>query len=218
MLKPIRTLFRSRALALIPGLLVVTGCAHVNRDEMNSRLGQLEAELRQDMSAGDAALAGQISGLDGRVTDLEARTDRLEAELQELAAEYNATLVRLADALHFNMPVHFAFDSADLTADQLRILDRFAWVVQENYPGYVITVEGFTDSVGSQEYNQALGLRRAEAVKRYLTQETGLAADRVRAVSYGEASNRLINPEARGPGESGRENRRVSLVVEYADS
>lgn len=217
MLKLNRPVIRSRALALIPGIVLMTGCAHVNRDELNSRLGQLESELRQDMSAGDAALAGQITDLDGRVTTLEARTDRLEAELERLAADYNATLVRLANALHFNMPVHFAFDSSELTSDQLEILNRFSTVVRDNYPGYVVTVEGFTDSVGSAEYNMALGLRRAEAVQRYLTQQAGLESDRVRAVSYGEASNRLVNPDSHGPGDAGRENRRVTLVVEYAE-
>jgi flagellar motor protein MotB len=63
--------------------------------------------------------------------------------------------------------------------------------------------------------NLALGMRRAEAVKAFLTAEAGLMADRVRAVSYGEARNRLVAPKRQGPGEGGWENRRVALVVDY---
>ena len=202
------------AFTLLPLAVLASGCAHVKRDEMNASLAELRANLRQEMSAGDEALADSLDQTRDRVDGLEIRMDNLEDELALLAEEFDATVERLTDAVRFNAPVHFGFDEAELTADQTMILDRFAGVVREYYPGYLITVEGFADPVGDPEYNLSLGLERAESVKSYLTTQGGLDSSRVRTVSYGEATDRLVSPQEHGPGFSGRENRRVSLVVE----
>ena len=65
----------------------------------------------------------------------------------------------------------------------MAFLDRFARIVADYYPQSTVTVEGFTDPVGDEAYNLALGKRRAESVKGYLVQQGGLSADRIRAVS-----------------------------------
>ena len=57
-------------------------------------------------------------------------------------------------------------------------------------------------------------MRRAEAVRDYLVGTAGMQTGQVRAVSYGEATNRQVRPGATG--DAGRDNRRVSLVVDYA--
>jgi peptidoglycan-associated lipoprotein len=77
----------------------------------------------------------------------------------------------------------------------------------------VITVEGFADPAGSASYNRRLGERRADAVRDYLVQN-GLSADNLRAVSYGEASNRQV--ERGKTRDEGASNRRVTLVVDFA--
>ncbi|MCJ7630232.1 MAG: OmpA family protein, partial [Longimicrobiales bacterium] len=91
-------------------------------------------------------------------------------------------------------------------------------VVAKYYPSSLVTVEGFTDPVGSPEYNLVLGKRRADAVRDYLVNHTGLNPDQVRAVSYGEAANRLVSDNGRGPGQEGWENRRVALVIDHSGS
>ncbi|MGH7534446.1 MAG: OmpA family protein, partial [Gemmatimonadales bacterium] len=96
------------------------------------------------------------------------------------------------------------------------VLDRFASVVREYYPGALITVEGFTDPAGSVAYNQRLGQRRADAVREYLATAGGFATENLKAVSYGEVRNRQVAPGARGPGDLGIENRRVALVIDHA--
>ena len=98
--------------------------------------------------------------------------------------------------------------------EDLPVLDRFSEVVAEHYSDALFTVEGFTDRAGSVEYNLALGQRRAEAVRTYLINGGGFPAERVRAVSYGEAPNRMVSPGLAGRGV-GIENRRVALVVEH---
>jgi peptidoglycan-associated lipoprotein len=81
-------------------------------------------------------------------------------------------------------PVFFFFDSDQLDDAARAVLDEDAGVLRQ-YPTWVVTVEGHTDERGSAEYNLALGERRALAAKNYLV-SLGIAADRLRTVSYGK--------------------------------
>lgn len=205
----------SRSLILVFAGGILSGCAHVKPEEMNAEMDALRAELRGEMTEADQQLAGDLNTLEGRVDGLDARLSTVENQLRELAQEFDATVERLETALRFDMPVYFGFDDASLTPEHREILDRFAGVIREYYPDCVITAEGFTDAVGDENYNVALGLRRAEAVTAYLTETGGLSPEQVRAVSYGEDQSRLIAPDRHGPGNQGWENRRVALVVDH---
>lgn len=196
--------------ALVVLAATLSGCARVKPEELDARL----ADLRTEMSQGDDRVSGEVATLEGRVDALDARMSTVERELTRLAQEFDATVERLETALRFDMPVYFGFDDDQLTDTHREVLDRFAGVVREYYPDCLVTAEGFTDAVGTVEYNQALGLRRAEAVRMFLVQEGGLNAEQVRAVSYGEAQNRQVNT-AHGPGSEGWENRRVALVIDH---
>ena len=81
-------------------------------------------------------------------------------------------------------PVFFALDSSTLDAGGQAVAAANAEIMR-NFPTWVITIEGHCDERGTAEYNLALGERRAEAVKTYLV-SLGVAADRVRTVSYGK--------------------------------
>jgi len=81
-------------------------------------------------------------------------------------------------------PVFYLYDSAELTADARGILDADASILK-NYPTWAITVEGHCDERGTAEYNLALGERRAVAAQSYLV-SLGIAASRIRTVSYGK--------------------------------
>jgi peptidoglycan-associated lipoprotein len=80
--------------------------------------------------------------------------------------------------------IHFDFDRADIRPDAAEILDSNANWLKAN-PGYLILVEGHTDPRGTNEYNLALGDRRARATRNYLVAH-GVAAARVTTISYGE--------------------------------
>jgi peptidoglycan-associated lipoprotein len=195
------------------------GCAHVNRDEMVAEHDTLRGELTAEMRAGDEALARDVERLDSSISELQAdvaansaRLDALDRELEELRAEFGATVERMEGMIAFNVPVHFEFDSSLLRDQDKPVLDKFAHVVQEYYDGSVITVEGFADPAGDPEYNERLGARRAEGVKSYLVEVAELGTP-IRAVSYGEAEDRQINPGAWGA--DGEANRRVTLVIDY---
>ena len=80
--------------------------------------------------------------------------------------------------------VHFELDRYDLTPEAQATLRQQAALLQ-NYPQFVVTIEGHADERGTREYNLALGERRADAVRNYLT-ILGVSPDRVTVISYGK--------------------------------
>lgn len=193
-------------------MLFGTACAHVGEEEFQAEIDM----VRQEMAEGDRAVAERVDATDRRVDDLEARLNAVETELRSLEEEFDLQIERLENSLRVHMPVHFAFDDDRIETSQTPVLDRVGGVLMEYYPGAVLTVEGLTDPAGSAEYNTQLGQRRAESVMGYLVDQIGWQSDRVRAVSYGEAAERLVDPNAQGPGEIGRVNRRAVIVIEHA--
>ena len=81
-------------------------------------------------------------------------------------------------------PVYFELDSSELSAANQKALDENAALLKR-YSSWAVTVEGHCDERGTAEYNLALGERRAIAARAYLV-SLGIAADRLRTVSYGK--------------------------------
>jgi peptidoglycan-associated lipoprotein len=103
--------------------------------------------------------------------------------------------------------VHFDFDRYSLRPEAARILDEAIRAMQDN-ANLKLEIEGHTCSIGTAEYNLALGERRATAVRDYLTSR-GITADRLRTVSYGEERPKHDNARE----ETRRLNRRAEMVV-----
>ena len=103
--------------------------------------------------------------------------------------------------------VHFDFDRYSLRPEAVRALDEAVKSMQEN-PTLRITIEGHTCNIGTAEYNLALGDRRANSVRDYLTSR-GIGADRLGTISYGEERPKYDNARE----ETRRLNRRAALVV-----
>jgi peptidoglycan-associated lipoprotein len=104
-------------------------------------------------------------------------------------------------------PVFFNYDSAELSSEAKVTLEENArWF--RRYPDAGITVEGHCDERGTEEYNLALGDRRAQAATDYLVQ-MGVQSSRLEAISYGEE-----RPFVSGHAESAwAKNRRAHFVV-----
>jgi len=103
--------------------------------------------------------------------------------------------------------VHFDFDKSNIRADARPILDAAIATLQED-PNVRVTVEGHTDSIGTEEYNMGLSQRRADSVVDYLV-AGGIARSRLTAVGMGES-----DPVASNDTDDGRaQNRRVELRV-----
>jgi outer membrane protein OmpA-like peptidoglycan-associated protein len=103
--------------------------------------------------------------------------------------------------------VLFSFGKADLSAGAVRNLDKITGFL-EKHPDRNLLIEGHTDSIGSDEFNQALSQKRADAVKEALVGK-GIVPDRIATKGYGKQF-----PVAGNDTESGRQmNRRVEVVI-----
>jgi peptidoglycan-associated lipoprotein len=105
------------------------------------------------------------------------------------------------------MRVHFDYDMSEIRPDAERILRQKAGILRAS-PGVQLRIEGHADERGSNEYNLALGNRRAQAVADFFT-NFGLDGSRFSIVSYGEE-----RPIARASNESAwAQNRRAEFII-----
>jgi len=120
------------------------------------------------------------------VDDNSAERERLEKERMEREAAEKARTVSADLAAMIN----FDYDQAQVRPADQQTLDRKAAILAAN-PQVKLRISGHADERGSDEYNLALGNRRASAAKRYL-ENKGVDASRLEVVSYGE--ERPLNP------------------------
>lgn len=113
----------------------------------------------------------------------------------------------------------FAYDSADLQPSSISQLQKLGTLIKRN-PKATFSVEGYTDSLGSPDYNLELSQRRADSVKQYLVDVMGINPAQIETKGYG-ASKFLVaprsvavnSPEEQAEIERQRPNRRVVIVV-----
>jgi OOP family OmpA-OmpF porin len=120
----------------------------------------------------------------------------------------------VAQVASIKLKVNFAFDSDVVQEKYFTDLGELAKFLKR-FDEVDVKIDGHTDSVGAETYNQQLSQRRAQAVVDMLVNQYGIAAKRLQAVGYGEA-----NPVASNDSAEGRaENRRVmaSMEVQYED-
>jgi len=136
----------------------------------------------------------------------QTETPTAEAPASGVQAEAVSEAAAPASAVPQLEKIFFEYDSYTLSAQSREILARNAEWLREN-PSAKLTVEGHCDERGSDEYNLALGERRAEAVRKYLV-TLGVAADRLSIISYGEE-----RPAVAGHGEGAwAQNRRAEFL------
>ena len=126
----------------------------------------------------DSVSAAETRRLRDRDAALDALRDSLRNAPAPMAAPSAAAVATM------NARIHFAFDKSVLTDSAKAILDEKVEVFRAN-PGLSIVIQGYTDVVGSDKYNMALGGRRAEAAKDYIVSR-GIAPNRVIIESEGE--------------------------------
>ena len=107
----------------------------------------------------------------------------------------------------------FEYDSATLQASAINQLQKLGTLIQRN-PKATFTVEGYTDSFGTPEYNLDLSQRRADSVKQYLVQAMGISSAQIETRGYGATKFRT-SPNGSIEGQS--PNRRVEIVVHTSE-
>ncbi|HUE96856.1 MAG TPA: peptidoglycan-associated lipoprotein Pal [Longimicrobiaceae bacterium] len=138
-----------------------------------------------------------------------ARADSIAAaELARRQAEERERRAQMARAQEIlQNAVYFGYDSQDLDAETQERLRTKAAIMRAN-PSVAVRVEGHADERGSTEYNLALGQRRAESVRTFLT-GYGITGNRLATISYGKE-----RPAVQGSNETAwARNRRADFAV-----
>lgn len=104
-----------------------------------------------------------------------------------------------------SLPVQFKFDSAEILPDARAQLDALAAGIRMLPPTQTVLIEGHTDTIGSDGYNEQLSQRRALSVRRYLIAQHQIDGARLRAVGLGETAT------LPGRAPTAPENRRVQF-------
>jgi len=161
----------------------------VDSAAVRSRADSLAAAAHRD----SVAAAARTDSLARLRTDstaramARARADSVRAQVLRDSADAVALLssgLDSASGLAFAQAIYFETDKSDLTPAALALLDRKVAILR-GHPRLEVQVEGHCDERGPDEYNLALGNRRAASVLRYLV-EHGVGAARITIISYGE--------------------------------
>jgi outer membrane protein OmpA-like peptidoglycan-associated protein len=186
--------------------------------QVNERISTTNLKLQET----DAKLA-EVSGTAQQAQSSAARaSEQANAASARLASETAAMKTGLANSLNYQLiekaDVTFGFNTAELTPQAKAALDLVASKIQAT-PLAVVELVGFTDAVGSKDYNVALSVKRAEAVERYLVKQR-VALRAIHTVGLGEeappadlqADFSAVDPNA-SKSELNRLARRVNIRV-----
>ena len=163
-------------------------------------LGKQKDETAKGAIIG-AAVGGTAGALIGRYMDNQAEDMQQDLE--------GAKIERIGEGIKitFESGILFTVDSAELSNDAKENIGKFASILKK-YPDTDILVEGHTDSDGSDEYNQSLSERRAQAVVAYIV-TNGVSGIRFTTIGYGEKQPVASNDTDEGK----RLNRRVEVAI-----
>lgn len=127
-------------------------------------------------------------------------------DLAKDATKNAKALCKVIDRM--TLMVNFDFDKSVIReGDKAKLKKAIDFV--KKYPGFKIKIEGHTDYIGTEKYNQGLSERRAGAVMKYLVKGGGIDGKRLTAVGYGESK-----PVASNKTNEGRaKNRRVEILI-----
>jgi outer membrane protein OmpA-like peptidoglycan-associated protein len=161
-------------------------------------------------------IGNELDNQSGALEDRKSRLDKQQSDIEEnrrLIAELRAKGVDASvtdRGVSINLPdVLFAFGSAELTINAQETAKDIAQTLDGRTDGRRISIEGHTDSVGSESYNQRLSLNRARSVESQLVLE-GIPSSQIKTRGFGENK-----PVASNSSDLGRQrNRRVEVILE----
>ena len=160
--------------------LLLTGCPKktVMKEEPSMRKAEEPVAEREKA----AKLAAEQEA--ARIREEEAKKAKEKEFEKSLVAKKEPGIAGEVFESRLLKDIHFDFDKYDILPEDAQILKENAALLM-NYPKVKIQVEGHCDERGTNEYNLALGERRANAAKKYLV-SLGISADRISSISYGE--------------------------------
>jgi peptidoglycan-associated lipoprotein len=185
--------------------------------DVDKKIADAQAQTSKKIDS----VEGQIEDLQQKQKATDTRVDQTNVRVDQLSKEAADALKRAQEAgvlakgkVVFQQTftedrVRFKTNSYDLSKDSQAALDDFAGKVKNLNEQYFIEIQGHTDDTGGAKYNDDLGQRRADSVRRYLSRQDSLPLNRMSSISYGDTL-----PVAPNKNKVGRaKNRRVVMVV-----
>jgi peptidoglycan-associated lipoprotein len=224
-----------RMLFLVPVAAIAVGsstaCAtkkfvRTSVGQVNDKVDSLgrsveETQERTRQNEGKIAEVDQkAAAADQKAQGAQSAADRANAAAQQAANTANSAVARTealdkaSKRLVFEVVLsedqgNFKFGKKDLPDEAKAKLDEMMQQIKADPKGAFFEIAGYTDSIGGKDYNEKLGLERAEAVKRYLYESHQIPLHKMNVISYGEE-----NPVAENKTKAGRaQNRRVVIRV-----
>jgi outer membrane protein OmpA-like peptidoglycan-associated protein len=179
-------------------------------DDLTAKNSRDIKDVDQRAQAGIQAAQASANQADRRALAAGTSADKAQTSASS-AAQRVDTLTNTVVNLDNYRPVadasvHFGFNKDNLTKQAREAIDQLAESVAST-KGYIITVEGATDSVGSADYNYDLSQRRADAVIQYLASEKNIPAYKIYLIGLGKDKPVESNKTADGRAK----NRRVDI-------
>jgi outer membrane protein OmpA-like peptidoglycan-associated protein len=190
-------------------LAVLLGACATSKS-VDEKIAASQANTNQKIES----VASQVEDLQQKQTQTDVRLEQLSQSAQEALKRAQEAGVLAKGKVVFEQSfsedrVKFALEKAELNDDAKAALDEFATRVKGLTDQYFVEIQGHTDDTGSEGYNEELGQRRAESVRRYLSRQHQLPLNRMSTISYGDTL-----PVESNKTRAGRSaNRRVVLVV-----
>lgn len=203
-------------------ILSSVGCATKKyaRNRVNERMtpleqraGELEETSRRN-SQDIGQLGDNVKDVRGRADRAQTQADSALSRAGEANSRANAADQSVSDlranmdkfSLQNTATVNFKFDSYQLTPEAKASLDQLAGQIKDR-GNFILEIEGFADSTGTDQYNNQLTQKRANSVQRYLAEQYNIPLFRMRILGFGE-----VRPVAENSSREGRaQNRRVEI-------
>jgi outer membrane protein OmpA-like peptidoglycan-associated protein len=196
-----RSLFAVGAMLSMTAAVAIAG-DNVTEDQIVKALAAPKKPLTRGLSVGPQADPAATAAEGKFVQTLRNRATR---SLSAGEREEIATLAK--DKPNIDLEITFDYNSADISAKSLSAVQALGKALSNpDLKGSTFIVAGHTDAAGSESYNQELSERRADSIKRYLTEKFGIAGTDLVTVGYGKSKLKDSNvPTA-------EVNRRVQVV------
>jgi outer membrane protein OmpA-like peptidoglycan-associated protein len=155
-----------------------------------------------------------INEVRGRADRAQSQADAAQARADEAITRASSTEASVGDlranldkySLQNTATVNFNFDSAQLTPEAKESLDQLASQIRDR-GNFILEIQGFADSIGSDSYNNQLTQKRADAVRRYLAEQHNIPLFRMHILGFGEVRAVADNSTRAGRAQ----NRRVEI-------
>jgi outer membrane protein OmpA-like peptidoglycan-associated protein len=181
-------------------------------EETQERTRQNEgkiAEVDQKAAAADQKAVAAQGSADRANTAAQQAANTANTAVQRTDALEKASKRLVYEVVLSEDQGNFKFGKKDLPDEAKAKIDEMIQQIKADPKGAYFEIAGYTDSIGSKEYNEKLGLERAEAVMRYLYEQHQIPLFKMNVISYGED-----NPVAENNTKTGRaQNRRVVIRV-----